>query len=307
MDKTIILLMVIMTGSCTMYAHQKYARVNEVDNDADVQQVQAALINNAQLMPLQPYVTTQTSEFITAMTVILLFLNSVKDNKLSSLIEDSHSLQSLTKTILFLAVAGCILKVGLDCSAGFVHFLSRMVSKGITNVQRSIDHLLYGKERFNVQQLLIWEYIFDNTTHIIGTVTHEQVAQHDADLDWEFVQQVVDTVFSRIVMYIECALPYYQKSVVRRHVSCIDNDATVIFIAALLINNINHLKKLVSQAATLQIVQTEHCKKIIEHSKELFKELRYVLADPTSEQTYVVEVPVMQETLQAVAGINGIV
>jgi hypothetical protein len=32
-----------------------------------------------------------------------------------------------------------------------------------------------------------------------------------------------------------------------------------------------------------------------------------VLADPGSEHTYIVEVPVMQETLQAVAGMNGII
>ena len=305
MSKAIVLLIIIMSGFCTGYAHQKYSRVNEVNTD--VEQVQTVPANNTQFMPLPPYVITQTSEFIAAMTVILLFLNSVKDDKLSSLIEDSQSLQKLSKIVIFLAAAGCMLKVGLDCSAGLVHFLSRMLNKSITNIQRYIDHLLYGKERFDTQQLIIWECIFDNTARIIGTSINEPVAQRDAAADWEFVQQMIDTVFSRIVMYIECALPYYQKSIMRRHVSCIDNDATIIFIATLLIDNMNHLKKLVSQATTLQEVQTEHGKKIIEHSKELFKELRYVLADPGSEHTYIVEVPVMQETLQAVAGMNGII
>lgn len=307
MNKTLILLVVIVTGF-NLSAYQKGQRVYKV-NDAQVQeQTQVAPVNNAQFMPLAPYMTTQTSEFIAAMTVILLFLNSIKDNKLASLTDDSQSLQGLTKTVLFLAAAGCVLKVGLDCSAGLVHFLSRVLSKGIIYIQRYLDQLLYGKERFDAQQLLIWECIFNNTASIIEPSVHNPLtSQRDAAQDWIFVQQVVDIVFSRIIMYIECASPYYQKSIKRRHASCIDNDATIIFIATLLVDNLNHLKMLVEQADTLQTVQTEHCKKIIEHTRELFNELRYILADHAEEYTYVVEMPVMQETLQSVVNVNGMI
>lgn len=188
-------------------------------------------------------------------------------------------------------IVNCMSPIIKNCIAGaptIFLILGRFLSKQLNRVCKRPDPLdadevsMWGDMVENIAAVLCDQVASGNL--VLRNIRVREDADEIEDANWQFFVAYVDTSFSYIIDRLHSHLPYYEEGYnqqrwiirVMTMFSSLNNKA-IIFTIHTITTNLDHLRMLCKSTVTLDDVDIQHVKGVVQSTLLLFKKLRILI------------------------------
>ncbi len=208
--------------------------------------------------------------------------------------------KNMIKTVAYLGVAGCVLKLSLGASSGLPHKVSQVLNK-LKNIGGALFNRICNRSvPLHVEQLIMWENIVESYLNALcdqsasGNVmlrnmrVRDDGSENNIDDNWIFLVHSIKEIFSHITNYLHTCLPYYEEHtrkyalgtkwlVVLTDSFSAQEKASIIFILNMIAKNLDHVITVCEHAESIDDIDISYIKKISRTTLLLFKKLRILI------------------------------